>query len=335
MKIIIDAFGGDNAPSEILKGASLAVKELGVEIIAVGDEEKIKQTIFQNNIDDAGISTVHAPHIVKPLDNPLSIRHKDNLTSMAVGLRLLKDGEGDAFVSAGSTGSLVIGGTFIVKRIDTIKKPAIGSVLPGDKGPFMLIDSGANIDCSAGSLRQFAIMGSLYMKNVLKIENPRVALANIGTEPNKGTPLCTEAYELLKNTPGINFTGNVEARDIAFTASDVVVSDGFTGNIILKMYEGVALAIMGNIKAVFTAGTVSKLSYFGVKKGLKLFKEKMDYKEYGGAALIGLQKPVIKAHGSCDAGAFKNAVRQAVKYCESEMISKISEQVGDLKNVES
>ncbi|HOD01744.1 MAG TPA: phosphate acyltransferase PlsX [Clostridiales bacterium] len=335
MKIIIDAFGGDNAPTEILKGASLAVKELGVEIIAVGDEEKIRQTILQNGIDTTGISTVHAPHILKPMDNPLSIRHKDNLTSMAVGLHLLKDGGGDAFVCAGNTGALVVGGAFIVKRINGIKKPAIGSVLPGDKGPFMLFDSGANIDCYAQALRQFAIMGSLYMKNVLEIENPRVALANIGTESNKGTPLCIEAYKMLKNTPNINFTGNAEARDIAFTAADVVVSDGFTGNIILKMYEGVALAIMGNIKAVFTAGIVSKLSYLGIRKGLKLFKKKMDYKEYGGAALIGLQKPVIKAHGSCDAGAFKNAVRQAVKYCESGIISKISEQVGDLENVES
>ncbi len=334
MRIIIDAFGGDNAPAEILRGASLAVKELGVQILAVGDEIKIKRTLSKNGIDAAGISVIHAPDILKAGDNPLAVRHKDNMTSMAVGLRLLKAGEGDAFVSAGSTGALVVGGTFIVKRISGIKKPAIGSVMPGDNGPFMLIDSGANIDCQARSLRQFALMGSLYMRNVLGIENPRVGIANIGEEPDKGTPLCAEAYELLKNTPNINFIGNAEARDIPFTAADVVVADGFTGNIILKTYEGAALAILGNLKAVFTAGALSKLSYLGIKKGLDEFKKKMDYKEYGGAALMGLQKPVIKAHGSSDARAFKNAVRQAKQYCEKNVIALISEQLGEAQDDE-
>lgn len=325
MKIIIDAFGGDNAPVEILKGAALAVKELGVNIIAVGDENEIKKAITSNSIEENGISIAHAADIFKMEDNPVSIRHKGNETSMAVGLRLLRDGEGDAFVSAGSTGALVVGGTFIVKRIKGIKKPAIGSVMPGDNGPFMLMDSGANIDCTAKAIRQFAVMGSIYMKNVLGIENPRVGLANIGKEENKGSQLYIDAYEMLKNTPEINFIGNAEARDIPFTAADVVVADGFTGNIILKTYEGTALALLGNIKKIFTAGTLSKLSYLGVKKGLGDFKKKMDYKEYGGAALMGLTKPVIKAHGSSDAKAFKNAIRQAAQYSEKRVIDGLSE----------
>lgn len=329
MKIIIDAFGGDNAPIEILKGAALAVKELGIDIIAVGDENEIKRALENNSIDSSGISIVHAADVFKMEDNPVSIRHKGNETSMAIGLRLLRDKEGDAFVSAGSTGALVVGGTFIVKRIKGVKKPAIGSVMPGDNGPFMLMDSGANIDCTEKSLKQFAIMGSIYMKNVIGTKNPKVGLANIGKEENKGTELYVNAYKLLKNTPEINFIGNAEARDIPFTAADVVVCDGFTGNIILKTYEGTALALLGNIKGIFTSGTLSKLSYLGVKKGLSEFKKKMDYKEYGGAALMGLQKPVIKAHGSSDAKAFKNAIRQAVQYSEKRVIDKLSEHLSE------
>lgn len=332
MKIIIDAFGGDNAPVEILRGAALAVKELGVEILAIGDEEKIKQALSENEIDNESMTIFHAPDVLRAEDNPLLIRHKENQTSMAVGLRLLKDGEGDAFVSAGSTGALVVGGTFIVKRISGIKKPAIGCVLPADKGPFMLIDSGANVVCTARSLREFALMGSLYMKEILGIENPKVGLANIGTEENKGTPLCLEAYDLLKKTPNINFIGNAEARDIPFTVADVVVTDGFTGNIILKMYEGTAMFLLGNIKNIYMAGTLSKLSYLGVKKGLSQFKKKMDYKEYGGAALMGLQKTVVKAHGSSDAKSFKSAIKQAAQYCEKNVIARISEQLGDAED---
>jgi len=329
VKIIIDAFGGDNAPVEILKGAPLAVKELGVEIIAVGKTETIKKVSEENNIDLTGITVENAPDVFSVHENPIAIRHKDNQSSMAVGLRLLSEGGGDAFVSAGSTGALVVGGTFIVKRIKGIRKPAIGSVMPGDNGPFMLIDSGADIDCSAENLKQFALMGSLYMENILGIKEPRVGLANIGAEESKGNALCVEAYEVLKNTPSLNFIGNAEVRDIPFTAADVVVSDGFTGNVILKMYEGAASAILGNIKSISTAGTLSKLSYLGVRKGLGEYKKKMDYKEYGGAALMGLQSPVIKAHGSSDARAFKNAIRQAKNYCEKGVIDQIQQRLGE------
>ncbi|HZK21142.1 MAG TPA: phosphate acyltransferase PlsX [Oscillospiraceae bacterium] len=332
MNIIIDALGGDNAPVEILKGAALAVKELGVNIIAVGDENKIKNAIKNNSIDSSGISIVHAADVFKMEDNPISIRHKGNETSMAIGLRLLKDGKGDAFVSAGSTGALVVGGTFIVKRIKGIKKTAIGSVMPGDNGPFMLMDSGANIDCTPKALKQFAVMGSMYMENVLGIKNPKVGLANIGTEENKGSQLYIDAFKVLKETPEINFIGNAEARDIPFTVADVVVADGFTGNIILKTYEGTALALLGNIKKVFTKGLLSKLSYLGVKKGMSDFKKKMDYKEYGGAALMGLTKPVIKAHGSSDAKAFKNAIRQAVQYSEKRIIDGFSNHISGESN---
>ncbi len=327
MKIIIDAFGGDNAPAEILKGAAQAVKELGVEILAVGNEEKIKKTLSEQQIDGAGMTFFHASGVFLMEDNPLSVRHRDNDTSLAAALRLLKEGQGDAFVSAGSTGALVVGGMFVVGRLKGIKKPGIGSVMSGDNGPFMLIDSGATIDCTPETLKQFALMGSIYMENVLGLNNPRVGLLNIGTEPTKGTPLCTETYALLQNMPDLNFIGNIEARDVPFTAAEVIVTDGFTGNVFLKAYEGAAAAILGNIKSLFLAGTLSKLSYLGVKKGLAAYKKKMDYKEFGGAPIMGLKMPVIKAHGSSDARAFKNAIRQAKEFCEKDVVGQIERQL--------
>ncbi len=327
MKIIIDAFGGDNAPAEILRGAAQAVKECGVEITAVGDEEAIKRTLCEQGIDSAHMTFHHASGVFGMAENPLSVRHPSNDTSLAVGLRLLKEGQGEAFVSAGSTGAIVVGGMFVIGRQKGVKKPGIGSVMPGDNGPFMLIDSGATIDCTPESLRQFALMGSLYMKNVAGIKEPRVGLANIGTEPTKGTPLCVETYALLKNTAGINFIGNAEVRDIPFTVADVIVADGFTGNVILKTYEGAAAAILGSIKAMFMAGTLSKLSYLGVKKDLSAYKKKMDYKEFGGAPILGLKMPVIKAHGSSDARTFKNAIRQAKEIVEKDVIGQIEQQL--------
>lgn len=331
MRVIADAFGGDNAPLEILKGCALAVEELGIDITVVGDEAIIKKVMTENGISDKNITVHHAADVFTMDRNPISIRHKDNETSMAVGLRMLKAGEGDAFVSAGSTGALVVGGTFIVKRIKGVKKAAIGSVMPSDKGPFMLLDSGANIDCTPDNLVLFAVMGSLYMNKLMGIENPRVGLANIGTEENKGTPLCVDSYKALQNAP-VNFIGNAEVRDIPFGAADVIVTDGFTGNVILKMYEGVASALLGNIKKIFTASLVSKLSYLGIKGGMGEFKKKMDYKEFGGAPLMGLTMPVIKAHGSSDARTFKNAVRQAVRFSEQGVIDEIIASLGGVSD---
>ena len=325
MKIIVDAFGGDNAPLEILRGASLAKKEYGVEIVLTGDKEKIEKCAAENAVDIAGCEIIDAPLVMDAEDDPRAVLKGKLDSSMGAGLTALSEGRGDAFVSAGSTAALVVGGTFLVKRIKGIKRCAIASVMPSDKGPFMLIDCGANAECEPRYLVQFAKMGSVYMEKVLGISSPRVGLANIGAEETKGTPFVRESYALLKETASINFIGNAEVRDIPFGVCDVVVADGFTGNVILKMYEGVAGMLVGNIKAMFKKNLVSKLGALCVIGGLNEFKDKMDYKQYGGAPLLGLTTPVIKAHGSSDARALMNAIRQAKECCEKRVVETITQ----------
>ncbi|MBR1811140.1 MAG: phosphate acyltransferase PlsX [Clostridia bacterium] len=324
MKIIVDAFGGDHAPLEILKGAADAKKEYGVDIIFTGDSEKIRACASENNIDITGCEILDASQVMQMEDEPNLILKVKRDSSMGVGLDALAAGKGDAFVSAGSTAALVVGGTFIVKRIKGIKRCAIASVMPSDKGPFMLIDCGANVECKPAFLAQFAQMGSIYMGKVLGIGRPRVGLANIGVEETKGTPFVRESYALLQEERSINFIGNAEVRDIANGVADVIVADGFTGNVILKMYEGVAGMLVGNIKKMFKKNIFSMLGYLLVKGGMNEFKGKMDYKQYGGAPLLGLTAPVIKAHGSSDARAFKNAIRQAKDCCENQVVATIA-----------
>lgn len=334
MKIIVDAFGGDNAPLEILKGSEWAVKELGIDILLVGDTEKIKSCSSENGISLDRMEIKQADDIIAVEDEPKEIlRHKSE-SSMAIALKALSSGEGDAMVSAGSTGALLMGGTFLVKRIKGVRRPAIASVIPGTSNPFLLADCGANVECHPQMLLQFGEMGSIYMKNILGVQNPRIGLANIGVEETKGTDLQISSYELLKES-SLNFTGNIEMRDIASGLCDVVVADGWTGNTILKMYEGVASALLHEIKAIFMKNAVSKLSYLGIKGGMSDFKKKMDYKEYGGAPLIGLRKNVIKAHGSCDARAFKNAIRQAVQCVNEDLVADIEKNITVTKNGEN
>lgn len=325
MKIIVDAFGGDNAPLEIIKGCIDAKNEYGVGIVLCGDESKIKKCASDNSLDISTFEIKNADGVFEMTDPPTEILKSKRTTSMGVGFDTLNAGEGDAFVSAGSTGALLVGGTLICKRIKGVKRPVIGGVMPTSDKPFILVDTGANVECNAQMLCQFAVLGSLYMQKIMGVENPRVALANIGTEETKGTPLQVEAYKQLSEMDNINFTGNIEVRDIAFGKADVVVADGFTGNVILKMYEGVAKSLTNQIKAVFKRNIMSKISYLGVKKGMDEFKENMNYKKYGGAPLIGTRKPVIKAHGSADAYALKNAIGQAIKYVESDFINIIEQ----------
>lgn len=325
MKIIVDALGGDNAPLEILKGCQMAVKELNVEIALAGDEEKIKKCAEENGISLNKMELIGGGDEMDMHAEPATILKENSGTSMAAGLKALSEGKGDAFVSAGSTGALAVGATFIVKRLKGVKRPCIGSVMPSSDKPFMLLDCGANAECRPEMLRCFGVMGSTYMKQVMKMESPRVALANIGTEPEKGGELQKAAYALLKEEKNCNFIGNIEARDIPFGKADVVVADGFTGNMLLKMYEGTALALMKNIKGIFMKSIITKLSALMLKSGLSDFKKKMDYTEYGGAALLGVRKPVIKAHGSSNAKAFKNAIRQAVLFAETGVNEKITE----------
>lgn len=314
MNIIIDAMGGDNAPAEILKGAAEAVREYGVSITAVGRAGDIEAAAKAQNIDLTGIAVINASEQIEMCDEPTAaIRHKKD-SSMVVGLRLLAEGKGDAFVSAGSTGALLAGAMLIVKRLAGVKRPAIGTVIPGTMQPYLLLDSGANVECRPEMLNAFATMGSAYMEKVMGRKEPKVCLVNNGAEESKGTPAYVEAHQLLKHNRNIRFGGNIEPRDIPTGEADVVVCDGFTGNVILKLTEGLAKNLVGQIKEVFLKNLSSKLAYLLVKSGMKDFKKKLDADEHGGALLMGVTKPVIKAHGSSGAKAFKNAIRQA-KFC--------------------
>ncbi len=324
MKIIVDAFGGDNAPLEIIKGTMLAVDEYGIEAVLVGDENKIKACAEKNKITLKNTRIVDASDIITMSDDPKSVLKEKADSSMSVGFRLLNEGEGDAFVSAGNTGAVTVGATLITKRIKGVKRPAIATVMPTADKPILFMDCGANSVCRAEFLNQFGFMGSLYMKYILGCDSPRVALANNGTEETKGTPVVKEAYELMKKAP-YNFIGNIEGRRIPFGDADVVVADGFTGNLILKMYEGVAKVLMNSLKDAFMKNTVTKLSYLLAKSGIDDMKKQFDYKEYGGAVMLGVKKPVIKAHGSSDARTFKNAIKQAVWFIQNDFIEKIEE----------
>ncbi|MFY9198595.1 MAG: phosphate acyltransferase PlsX [Acutalibacteraceae bacterium] len=325
MKVIVDAFGGDNAPLEILKGSVDAQNELGVDIVLCGKTQEIQKCAKENNIDISKMEIIDAPDVVEMNAPPTDIVKGGANSSMAIGLKALANGQGDAFVSAGSTGSLVMGATFFVKRIKGVRRAALATIMPSDTGAFILLDCGANTECTPEMLSSFALMGSTYMSKVLNVNNPRVGLANIGTEEIKGGELQQNAYQLIKSEGKVNFVGNIEARQVPLGDADVVVCDGFTGNILLKTYEGVAKLILTNIKNVFTKNIFTKLSALFVKGGIDSFKKKMDYTEFGGAPLMGISKPVIKAHGSSNAKAFKNAIRQAVNYSQQGVITTIAE----------
>ena len=330
MKIIVDAFGGDHAPLEVLKGCERAVKELGVEIILTGNQNIIKKCAEENNIRLEKTEIVHTEEVLDIHEEPSKIMKTGKNTSLAIGLQQLRDGKGDAFLSAGSTGALVVGATMIAKRIKGVKRVALAPVMPSAKGYFMLLDAGANTECRPEMLSQFGAMGSAYMSNVMGIKNPKVALANIGAEETKGRELELETYKLLKNSP-INFVGNIEARDIPNGDVDVVVADGYTGNMLLKLYEGMGRFFANKVKEVFS-GFIGVLSGLLILKRIKLFRKQMDYKEIGGAVLLGVSKPVIKAHGSSDANAFFNAIRQAKKCVDGDVVGKITDYISaDIK----
>lgn len=323
-KIIVDAFGGDNAPLEVIKGCERAVKELGVQIVLTGSEDKIKKCAADNGISLDGMEIVHTDEVFDIHEEPNQIIKSGKNTSMAVGMQLLAEDKGDAFVSAGSTGALVMGATFIVKRIKGIKRVAPSPVIPADKGSFVLLDAGANTECRPEMLVQFAVMGSAYAEKVMGVKSPKVGLLNIGAEDTKGRELEVETYKLLEKS-GLNFKGNVEARDLPKGEFDVVVTDGFTGNIVLKLYEGMGSFFAKKMKWIFSgAGVLGALFSMGK---IKSFKKQMDYRETGGSALMGVKKPVIKAHGSSDATAFYNAVRQAKQCVDGNVIGAIENYV--------
>ncbi len=330
MNIVLDAFGGDNAPLEIIKGAIDARKDFEVDITLVGDEEKIKACAKENSLDISSLKIKHAPDVIDICEEATNIIRSKKNCSMAVGMQMVADGEGDAFVSAGSTAALVVGATFIVKRIKGIKRAALASVLPTATNPTMLLDCGANSECRPEMLLQFGIMGSIYMNKVLGVKNPKVALANIGAEETKGRELELGTYALLKDAP-VNFVGNIEAREIPKGNCDVVVADGFSGNLLLKLYEGMGKFFSNELKGMLMNGFLSKIGALFLLKKIKAFKKKMDYTEYGGAPLLGTSKPVIKAHGSSNAKAIYNAIRQAKSFSEGDVIGEVTKALAAIK----
>lgn len=332
MRIIVDAMGGDNAPRAPVKGALQAAKEYGLEIILVGRGEDILKILQEDGVADlpAGVEIANADEVVDMEDNPATAFKDKKNSSLTVGLNLLKDGTGDAFVSAGSTGALLSGATLVAKRIRGIRRAAMAPVVPTGGGGAVLVDCGATAECTPEYLLQFAFMGSYYARRVLKRPEPKVGLLNIGAEPSKGTGLQREAYVLLtraKEEGRIDFVGNVEAREAVEGAVDVIVADGYSGNIFLKTMEGAGLFLGREIKKMFMKSLKTKIAALLVKDGIQSFKKLMDSGEVGGTALIGISKPVIKAHGSSDDRAIKNAIRQAMEFHSSGIIQDITEQI--------
>ena len=314
MRILVDAMSGDNAPLEILKGASLAAKEYKEhEILLVGDQNVISHIAVTNDVDITGIEIVHADTVINMEDNPICVVRDKRNSSMSIGLKTLSQGKVDAFVSAGNTGALITGATIIVKRIEGINRPAIASVIPLSN-PILLMDSGANLTVTSDNICQFAFMGAKYMEKIYGLDRPRVGQLNNGAEYNKGTPLQVESYQMLSDS-GLNFVGNVEGKEIPFDICDVIVADGYTGNIFLKTVEGMGKFLLKTLKDILKSNIATKLS--ALTLDTKELKQKFDASEHGGAPLLGISKPVIKAHGSSDANAIKNAVRQAISFIKS------------------
>lgn len=315
MKILIDVMSGDNAPLEMIKGAVMAVSEFDAQIAIIGDENVISDVAVKNEIDLSGIEIVNAASVITMEDKPMCVVREKRDSSMSRGLKMLADGEVDAFVSAGNTGALITGATLIVRRIMGINRAAIATVLPLSN-PVILMDSGANLTVTSDNIVQFAFMGAKYMEKIYGIERPRVGQLNNGTEYNKGNALQVESYQVLSES-GLEFVGNVESKEVPFGACDVLVTDGYTGNIFLKSVEGMGKFMMGLLKDILKTNLATMVSALTMKEKLSDIKHRFDTSEHGGAPLLGISKPVIKAHGSSDAKAIKNAVRQAIHFVDT------------------
>ncbi|MGM0840776.1 MAG: phosphate acyltransferase PlsX [Bacillota bacterium] len=324
MKLAVDAMGGDHAPKEIVLGVKRALSEFNdIEVVLYGDEKQIKQYITPGD----RLTIVHTDEVIEATDEPVrAVKRKKN-ASMVLMAQAVKNGEADACISAGNTGALMTAGLFIIGRIDGIERPALAPTLPTLDGKgFLMLDLGANVDAKPEHLFQYAIMGSIYAEKVRGINNPRIGLLNIGTEDKKGNELTKKTFQLLKDAP-IHFIGNVESRDLLEGPADVVVTDGFTGNMVLKTIEGTALSVFSMLKKTFTASTKNKLAAGLVKNDLKQMKNMLDYTEYGGAGLFGLKAPVIKAHGSSNEVALYNAMRQAREMVKHNVSNTIKDAI--------
>ena len=335
MKILLDAMGGDNAPDAVIKGAIRASKEIDSEIVLIGNEEiinsKIKEFYGKDNISEITnkITIKHTTEQIEMEDIPtVAIKHKKD-SSMVVGFRMLKEDEGDVFISAGNSGALLTGATLLVGRIKGIDRPAIAPMLPAYKKSFMLMDAGANTNCKPINLVQFAQMSTIYLKNTFGIEKPKVGLLNIGTEETKGNDLVKETYNLLKENAdeyGINFIGNIEGRDCFSGEVDAVMTDGFTGNVFLKTTEGLGKLVKRNLTESLKRNFLTILGSIPCLPAIKKFAKTMDYKEYGGALFLGVKKPVVKAHGSSDEYLFYFTIKQAERFVESKAVEKMRDE---------
>lgn len=333
MRIILDGMGGDNAPEEVVKGAVLASEEINHQITIIGREDEINKQLKKYKYNKDKVTVVNADEVITNDDAPVRAVRTKKQSSIVQGLTMVKNGEGDVFVSAGSTGALLAGGLFILGRVHGIDRPALATVYPVlGKEPALLVDAGANAECKPNNLLEFGIMGSIYMEKVLHRELPRVGLVNIGTEEGKGTTLTKEAFELLQKSH-LHFVGNVEAREIPRGICDVIVADGFTGNVLLKLTEGLGLTMMKSIKQRFTDGGIAKLGAALLKDKLRGLKEEFDYSEYGGAPILGVKGPMIKMHGSSDAKAVKNAILMTIPYVDGKVVETIENSVLEIEEI--
>lgn len=329
MRIAIDGMGGDNAPQAVVNGVIQALNEFNdLEFYITGPEDVIKEQLKKENYTGDKITIIDAKEVISTNEHPVMAIRKKKDSSLCKALNLVKEKKCDAVLSAGSTGAFLAGCNFIVGRIKGVKRPALTPIMPGKNAPFMIVDAGANVDCKPEYLVQFAHMGREYYKGVLKAENPSIGLVNIGAEEEKGNELTKNTYQLLKNEEGLNFVGNVEPRDVTLGDTNVLVCDGFAGNTILKMYEGTASTLLKIIKdEILSSGVKAKVGALLLKPVFKSIKKKFDYKEYGGAPFLGVDGICIKAHGSSDGKAFKNAIRQSKQFYDSKVLEKIKEEL--------
>ena len=325
-KVVLDAMGGDNAPKEMVKGAVEAVsKEAGLKVILVGREEEITSELSSYNYKKKQIEVVNATEVIETAEPPVNAIRRKKDSSIVVGMKMVKKGEADAFVSAGSSGAILVGGQTIVGRLKGVERPPLAPLIPTEKGVSLLIDCGANVDARPSHLVQFAKMGSIYMEHIVGIKNPKVAIVNIGAEEEKGNALVKETFPLLKETKGINFTGSIEAREIPHGQADVIVCEAFTGNVILKLTEGLASTLVGKIKEGMMSTLRSKIGALLVKPALKATLKEFDASEYGGAPLLGLNGLVVKTHGSAKAKEVSNTLIQCVTFKNQKINEKIKE----------
>lgn len=329
IKVAVDAMGGDNAPAEIVKGAIEAVTlRQDIKVYLVGQQEVVKEELARNSYSDSQIEVIHADEVIETAEPPVMAIRKKKQSSIVVGMNMVKQQEADAFVSAGSSGAILVGGQVIVGRIKGVERPPLAPLIPTEKGVSLLIDCGANVDARASHLVQFAKMGSIYMENVMGVKNPKVAIVNIGAEEEKGNALVKETFPLLKNCPDINFVGSIEARDIPHGEADVIVCEAFVGNVILKLYEGVGATLISKVKQGMMATLRSKIGALLVKPALKATLKSFDASEYGGAPLLGLNGLVVKTHGSSKAKEVCTSIIQCVTFKEQEINEKIRKNIG-------